>query len=878
MVHRFKPLGLLTLSACLAWPGASATAAELLRSPGWLAVLPDDSQPVVPEVRAKGREWFVDANQGDDMGAGSKASPWKTLGRLKRASLSPGDVVRLKCGGVWREALDMDGKAFPPGVTVAAEERCDAQKLPSIRGADSMNVDWQADATQPGLSVADRFGAVEGLFYKGRLVRPARFPDDGGPAREFALVDGVKDTRSFRLRDRERREIGDKDLTGATVYVRVQPWQVEKSTVRSYDPSSGLVTLATDLSGPILGGTGCIFEGKRWMLSQPGEWWHDTLAKRLYLMSPDGQRPRPGDVEAVVRKHAMRINNASRLRVVGVDLRQTAQVALDVTDVQDVSFEGLSISDPGEHGAVIYRSQRVAMRGSRVERSGWHAVLTRDAPEAVVSGNLILDHGLAGRPAGSGAAIAVRGERTLVSDNQVQRAANSGIHFFNLEGTQILRNRVIRPCIRLTDCGGIQTWTGDSPSLATRKPMVRSVVKDNVVLGGASNLEGTAGRGRNQANGIYLDSMTGGVQVSGNLIAGVENGFYLHNAQFNTLTDNTLRSITRSSLTAHMSVPGGDTIRGNRIRNNRLFAKAPSSGGDEVFVFQWEQPASLAHLFTGGDANEVQDNQVLRVGGGGQPRWQVGEGQAARVISATEWRQFAKAEREQLVALTPPLPRRFGKEGENLLPDGAFKSWRANWSAYFNPVGRGGTLAAATCAEAPCLKLTTGHPSDSLSSKPFRMQSDAGRNHHVLRFTVRAGSTAGSVRVSVRRDGPPFENFGLDQPAMKLEAGEVARVELPFQATNADPARLFIGADPGMEVYLSQVSITHVAAPAAAPATAARSLFVVNLSSKPRAIECLEAQLSDCASLDEQGKPVKWPLTLAAGQGLAIFPNRSAGD
>ena len=64
------------------------------------------------------------------------------------------------------------------------------------------------------------------------------------------LVDGVKDTRSFRLRDRERREIGDKDLTGATVYVRVQPWQVEKSTVRSYDPSSGLVTLATDLTLP----------------------------------------------------------------------------------------------------------------------------------------------------------------------------------------------------------------------------------------------------------------------------------------------------------------------------------------------------------------------------------------------------------------------------------------------------------------------------------------------------------------------------------------------------------------------------------------------------------------------------------------------------
>lgn len=837
--------------------------------------MPNDSQPTIPEVRAKGREWFVDAQGGEDFGLGSKQQPWKTLARLKRGGLVSGDVVRLKCGGIWREMLDIDARSMPPGITIAAEEGCGSGKAPSIRGSDLVNTNWSADPGQPGVSVSDRFGGVQGAYYKGRRAVLARFPDDGGTGREFALADGLKSPRSFRLREKERRAVGDHDLIGANVYVRVYAWQVEKAVVRNYDASSGVVTLDKDLSSQIMNGTGYIFEGKKWMLNAPGEWWHDTQAKRLYLITPDGQRPQPAEVEVVVRDHAVRIMGLSQLRFVGLDLRQTKQTALEINDANDVVADGVSISDPGEFGVGVYRSARSAFRGGRIERSGWSGVVTRNSPDAVISGNVIVDHGLAGRPGGSAAAIAVNGERTLVSDNVVRRASNSGIHFFNLDGTKILRNRVILPCIRLTDCGGIQTWTGDSPSLATKKIVVRSLVKDNVVLGGAGNLEGAFGRGFHQSNGIYFDSMTGGVQASDNVIAGMENGFYIHNAQFNTVTGNTVRSVTHASITAHMSIAGADAIRGNRVKGNRLFSRS-LGGGAEVFAFKWQQSSDPDNLFAGGDANEIQGNEILRAGSEGQTRWYVGEGATSKVMSEGDWRKFAGSEREQVIALSPEQPRKFGKEGPNVLPDGDFQSGKSSWQAYFNPAGSGGSVAAAVCGDAPCLRVRMGHPSDSLSSKPFRLDADPDRNDHVLRFTVKAGPKGGGVRVSIRRDGPPYDNFGLDQPVIKLDGGQVLRVELPFRATSSDPARLYVNFEPGIEGYLSRASITRAQAPSSPPVTAARSLFVINLTDKSRSVACEDTRLSDCAAADEHGKDVKWPLELGSGRSLTIFPKKSS--
>lgn len=888
MAHRFS----VSQPACLnqvirglvalfvvaaAWQPLASDAAELLRSPGWLAVMPDDSQPVVPEVRAKGREWFVDAVKGDDMGSGGKASPWKTLGRLKRASLGSGDVVRLRCGSVWRETLFIDGRHWPAGVTVASDGACASGAAPSIRGSDAVDAAWQADPAQPGVSVADRFGGVVAVIAKGRRMTPARLPDFRAVGQEFAQADGQNSPRSFRLRDKERRQVGERDLVGATAYVRVMAWQVEKAVVRSYDPGSGVVTLDKDLSSSILTGAGYILEGKRWMLDAPGEWFHDNQAKRLYLMPFDRQRPQPGEVEAVSRENAVVVRGAKQLRLVGLDIRQTSQVALVVGASSDLTFEGLDFSDPGEYALVVDKSSGLILRDSRVRGSGWASVMTRNTSNALIEGNVIIDSGLAGRAFGSSAAIVANGERNVVNRNVVLRSANAGINFANKEGNRVSNNLVLQPCMRMTDCGGIYTWTGHSPSLATRKRLTRAIVQDNIVLGSASNLEGTGGRGRNLSVGIYLDEMSGGVKVSKNLIAGTENGIYMHNAQFNDIEDNTVRAVSHASVMASMTLPDANVVRGNRVRNNSLVARPPARGGDEVFAFKWLQRADPAGFFAGDDANEVQDNVILKAGVEGHTRWLVGHGLSTQVLSSGDWKRFAAREREQVLKLPPEPARKFTHDVPSLVVDGDFRARPSGWSAYFNPAGSGGSVTPASCDGTPCLRWVSGHPADVLSSKPFRMDAQAGHNQLVLRYTAKAGPKGATVRATVRRNGPPYEGFGLEQPPMRLQPGQVFRAELPFEAASADPARIDFSAEPGAEVQLSQVSLTKADAPNAHQVTVGRSLLLINLNHKAQAIACLDTKLPDCSAIDEQGREVRWPLNLGPSQRLTIYP-RQAGN
>lgn len=859
----------------LAWLAPSSGAAELLRAPGWLAAMPDDSQPLVPEVRAKGREWFVDSLKGDDSGAGSKSAPWKTLGRLKRASLATGDVVRLRCGSVWRETLQIDGRSWPSGVAVASEGSCASGTAPSIRGSDVVESNWQADGAQPGVSVADRFGAADAVIMKGQRMTLARMPDYRGVGQEFAQADGLNSPRSFRLRDKERRQVGERDLVGSTVHVRVVAWQVEKAVVRRYEPGSGVVTLDKDLSSTILTGAGYILEGKRWMLDAPGEWFHDNQAKRLYLMPPDRQRPKPGEVEVVARENAVTVRGAKQLSLIGLDIRQTSQVALLAANSSDLTFDGLDFSDPGEYAMVIDQSSGIALRGSRVRGGGWASVMLRNTNDALIDGNVITDSGLAGRASGSSAAIIANGERNVVTRNLVLRSANVGIRFANKEGNRVSRNLVLQPCMRMTDCGGIYTWTGHSPSLAARKRLTRAVVQENTVLGLASNLEGTGGRGRNLSMGIYLDEMSSGVKVQENLVAGSENGIYMHNAQFNDIVGNTVRSVSHASVMASMTLPDADVVRGNRVLNNSLVSRPPSRGGDEVFAFKWLQRADPAGFFSGEDANEVRNNLILKAGVEGHTRWIVGHGVSTRVLSSGEWKRFAGSEREQVLNLPPEPALKARQDRPSLVFDGDFRARPSGWSAYFKPTGAGGAATPGNCDGTPCLRLVTGHAGDVLSSKSFRMDAQPGRNQYVLRYTAKAGSKGATIRATVRRNGPPYDGFGLDQPPMRLQPGQVFRAELAFESASSDPARIDFSAEPGAEVQLSQVSLTKDDAPTAQQITVGRSLLLINLNQKEQSLTCADTQLTDCAVIDDQGREVRWPVPLAPRQSMTVYPRQT---
>ena len=89
--------------------------------------------------------YYVDSRIGNDANTGTAAAagagglgPWRTLARVAKAPLVPGDTVRLACGGVWDETLRLPSSGVPgkPIVVTAASASCPS--MPMIDGAVSI--------------------------------------------------------------------------------------------------------------------------------------------------------------------------------------------------------------------------------------------------------------------------------------------------------------------------------------------------------------------------------------------------------------------------------------------------------------------------------------------------------------------------------------------------------------------------------------------------------------------------------------------------------------------------------------------------------------------------------------------------------------------
>jgi parallel beta-helix repeat protein len=91
---------------------------------------------------ANATTYFV-SPQGDDAKPGTTpAGAWRTIGRVNAATLNPGDIVRLKAGGVWRETL-LPNKGGSPGHPITFTSYGSGAQ-PVISGADVVS-GWLPD-------------------------------------------------------------------------------------------------------------------------------------------------------------------------------------------------------------------------------------------------------------------------------------------------------------------------------------------------------------------------------------------------------------------------------------------------------------------------------------------------------------------------------------------------------------------------------------------------------------------------------------------------------------------------------------------------------------------------------------------------------------
>ena len=376
---------------------------------------------------APARDVFVSPS-GSDNGPGSRETPFASLAKATDI-LQPGDTCYLR-EGVYREVL----RPARSG-TESAEItfRAWSGEKVVISGADALT-GWRDDGNGVWSAAMDwTLGDGDQLFDGDGMLSEARWPAAGDnflfhPVRAL-IASGSANTLVCP-------EIPGTaaDWTGAQLWCAGgAAWICWTTRITSYDPASHTLTFDRKFDKWYAPKNGNLFSlrGVRPALHAPGQWFHDTAAKRLLLIPPVGKTPSGMTVEAKRRKIAIDLTDRSHVRLTGITLHAGSLVTNSSS--RHLTLEKLT----GRHLAHSFTGSGSDDAGVLIDGTG-HLVLNCDF--GISSGSVLTTRGAdhriinnflhQGSYAGMwNGAVALSGRRIIFSHNTVRHAGlGPGLH------------------------------------------------------------------------------------------------------------------------------------------------------------------------------------------------------------------------------------------------------------------------------------------------------------------------------------------------------------------------------------------------------------------------------------------------------------------
>lgn len=866
-------------------------AGTYLKGTGWALATRTDAAAVTSySASFAGRGWYVDPDSGDDSGPGTQARPWRTLQRAASGPYAAGDALLLRCGKTFRETLDMTNAAATGGnLLIAGYGDCTGGSRPVISGSDLVaSTGWSKVSQASDQVMAHALAtAPRRVFFNGQPLRLARHPNAQGVGQEFSLLraDGANRNRFF-LSAADTSALAAQDLIGATVYVRVAPYEIEKAVVTAHQSGTGLVTLDRSLDHAIIDDAGYILEGKAWMLDAPGEWVHDSGSSTLRVWGPNSESAGAFTrVEVTTRDRGLRLRWITDATVAWLQTEQHADIGQQFVETHGLRLNSVASRFDQEYGLQVHDANNVRIEDANVVAAGWVGIAVREGSQVTVQRNLVTDIGLYDRPGSTDASISVLASAASVNDNVVYRSAHHGLRLRNVAGNEVRDNLVVASCVRLTDCAGIYTFTAAYPTLPAVGYTQAATISGNVVIGSRSNREGLwASVGKNMATGIFLDELTSGANVSGNLIADTEIGIHLHDAAFNVISGNQVRAASYAAIRGMASRTDVDALKGNQVVDNSLghfssITELPggiSTDRSMAFVQFWYHPNDVQGLFQGVTPNVSARNETVGTIAQSEVRWRLVQSGTEWVLEPAQWQAIAP----QDTHVAPVLHRRYRAitAGSSLISNGAFQSGATSWGPYLNSMGSGGAFLAGSLADCgvgqTCGSWTPGMSGDYLASAPFTMSSTSGDNLYLLQFSVTGGQGGGNARATIRRRVSPWEGYGLSIPSTPVAQGSTLTVERFFRASGGTDAVLDFKGQVGGQSLLRDVTLQKVSA-VELPDAPNLAGHLYNPRSTTATFTCAMLALSSCDVVNSSGQAVAWPINLSPGTSMSLYTRDS---
>ena len=665
--------------------------------------------------------------------------------------------------------------------------------------------------------------------------------------------------------------IGGVIQTGTTIRIRTNAWLIDERKVVGV--SGNRLLLDRPTSYPLRAGWGYYLVGAAWMVDQAGEWFYDEASSAILTRTAIDAAPQT-PVALATLGTCINLTGKKNITVDGLHLTG-CRTGVNATASAAVVLRNLKLTDIGTNGVFAPGSSALQVVGSRIERTGEHAILG-NAPSLgvatgmLVSDNTVIDAGVA-RVNGKAVTLPVStlgavmpGDGASVFNNSVSGA---GYHGIRTHGSgQVKGNLVESACLVLDDCGGIYAYGAGAGGR----------IESNVVRQIPGGLDGKPAGATSQSQGIFLDDHASGFTVVRNTVSDAETGILLHNAYNNTVQANTLYGNRRHQIwlfeDSKVKSADGD-IYGNVITDNLFFSTSPNAAvGQQSIIKDTSRFATY-------DRNRYSALISSRVV---SEDWPTGSGS----FQFPTWQSaMTPTGVARLLELNGSVVNAVGFAtfrilGGNIVRNGSMTAGVKEWTPWNDRLPMA-TAAAEACGAQSCLVVTAGASSSLVATPPF---SVVVNNWYRVSFDVRSSTAGQSLAVNVRRGGGGTNGYEslMGSPEMVTTKTEFQRFSFTFKANKtinaADQITRDIGARlyfdrlaPGIRITLTNVEIIPVSA---ADATMQTRLFA-NAGANASNVACPEAlsnplkcgQYIDFAT----GANITWPLYVAPKSSVVAY-------
>jgi uncharacterized repeat protein (TIGR02059 family) len=517
-----------------------------------------------------GTDYYVSATGNDGANGLSEGTAWQSISKVNTASSSfvDGDRILFKRGDTFKGTINLkaSGTSAKP-ITIGAYG---TGERPVITGFTQVS-SWVSDGGGIYSKVLTSDSQVQIVTMDGVSVPMGHYPNTG----------------YLDYEDGSSTEITDNTLpsspswTGAEAVIRKINWVLDRNTITSH---SGHTLSFDERPGTWVSGSyGYFLQNDVKCLDDLGDWCFRGGKLSMYF---GANNPETYQINATTTDNLLVISGRNYITVRDLIFQGANYDAVKVENSSNhATIKNCDIHFNGHEAiSVSVNSNNFTADSNDINHSGHSAIVLYHEPtNCIITNNTIQNTAaiLGTNYTWGGVGIDITGSGHLIQYNRIINTAYDGM---NVQGgnTKIDKNLIDTFCMHWDDGGGVYC-AGIWPGIE---------ITNNIILNGIGNNQSTSVYNQLQAEGIYLDQPSTNILLDGNTIANcVHDGIKLHEAQYNTITNNTSYNNNYQLEFTGSGEQPDYPINFNIINNNIFFART-----SDQFV--------LSYLTSSGNADE----------------------------------------------------------------------------------------------------------------------------------------------------------------------------------------------------------------------------------------------------------------------------------